>query len=934
MAIERERNKQTELEAANLKLFKQLLNPKYLNENPESEEYQKDLSDFKDNVKEIVATYLKEINFVEVGKDKLPKVPTVTYENDKIKFGKYVINNVDISTVIDPEERKNPKALLLNQYIFNSAILGKINEAIKIEKTRDVMVVNDKGETFVQKLDLAKRAAENEKSLSEAAQREASIKSGVLAIRTVTPREVLKSVKEYVPFEINEKRVSEAKYEADIREYAADNIIESLDYYIEDNDIQERGNYLGENLDVIVKNKPELVKKYAALSYEYDEFGNPRNAEGLAKIIDKLKQENKDDPNVDTINENIAELENELYSRAIIRSYNKQIALTGNDNKAFENILNEIGKEKFESMIPRIELHLEQRILNISAANLNPQYNFLECQEAVDRLTPTVNKYNEEKDVISPDALKAFQEKIDKIADSQIKIDNQSQKVKEELEKQKDIISKIKDRALKTGIITFTKIDNSQRSKDDHSTHEDNSTRNSNNVINNNKTTNKNKSTTNITNNYYYENKNKDDDEPSQGEPGPQGSQGEKGEPGKDGGNGRDGNDGNNGNDGNDGRNGKDGKDGKNPEPVEPISPKVEPVTIVEPVDDPNKEPIDPIVPDPKPYSVATPINETPKEKPKDNPEDNNKENPEETRDNPDDTTDTRTNTPADETQKSQNEFNNSGINGSNNNTTIININGPVNVIEGDVNTDNSVHTNIDNSQNYTTDVRNYNVIVVTQDGQKDYILEGEDLDEKQKAEIITALEESKGKIKEYMSRETHEELIDKMLDERNKKLYEDRIEMLEMGKFTEEQAKYKADRMLDVLESGDASTITFSESQKEIINESDIEIENMDNLTEEEFVDLCAKYEFLNSKVIENEKERIEVIIKRSTELQVKITKMKDPKTMEQLDNIDKQRGVVREAEYEVVDENEPKQIEGNEQLYLTDGQDNPNIDDDDMMI
>lgn len=360
-----------------------------------------------------------------------------------------------------------------------------------------------------------------------------------------------------------------------------------------------------------------------------------------------------------------------------------------------------------------------------------------------------------------------------------------------------------------------------------------------------------------------------------------------KGEPGEPGQSGKPGDNGQKGEPGDDGQNGKPGED--NQPVVDPKPPKVEPVTIVDPTDKPiETEPT--------------------------NPTDDTKEDP-------------------DVIHNDDHSVNNS------NNTTIIEdkhieIHGDVNIVNGDINTDNSTHETIDNSQNYTTEVRNYNVIVVTQDGKESHILEAQDLSDEQKVDIITALEASKDEIREYMAKETHEELIDKMLDERNQKLYDDRVESLQMIGFTEEQSERKAQLMRETLENGDASGYNFTESQKEIIEDSDIEIEGMDSLNEEQFIELCAKYDFLNSKVIENEREKIEVIIKRSCELQVKITQMKDEKTMKQLNDIDKQRGIVRDAEYEVTDNNETKQIKGEEPLYLTDGDETPKIDDDDMMI
>ena len=83
----------------------------------------------------------------------------------------------------------------------------------------------------------------------------------------------------------------------------------------------------------------------------------------------------------------------------------------------------------------------------------------------------------------------------------------------------------------------------------------------------------------------------------------------------------------------------------------------------------------------------------------------------------------------------------------------------------------------------------------------------------------------------------------------------------------------------------------------------------------------------------IEKENETIEIRVKNSIELEIKVTKMKDPDTISKLNAIDKERGKeVIEAEYTEVEE--PKQIEGQEPLSLGDGNEKNDIEDDDFII
>ena len=162
--------------------------------------------------------------------------------------------------------------------------------------------------------------------------------------------------------------------------------------------------------------------------------------------------------------------------------------------------------------------------------------------------------------------------------------------------------------------------------------------------------------------------------------------------------------------------------------------------------------------------------------------------------------------------------------------------------------------------------------------------------------------------------------------------MYKHRIATLIAAGANKEEATLDLLQLKDDMEYGNATDL--DEEEKNIVEQSDIEIESIPDLNEEKSIDLCAKYDFLNSAVIEKGNKKIEVIIRRSTELELKITNMKDPKTIDQLNRIDKQRGIVRDAEYEVVEDNQPKLIDGNEQLKLASSQEPEKNNNEEMSI
>ena len=239
---------------------------------------------------------------------------------------------------------------------------------------------------------------------------------------------------------------------------------------------------------------------------------------------------------------------------------------------------------------------------------------------------------------------------------------------------------------------------------------------------------------------------------------------------------------------------------------------------------------------------------------------------------------------------------------------------------------DNSTNTVVQESQ-----TRNYNIFTITQDGEESYAISNEDeFVQEHKEEIMEALTSVRGQINERIARDSHEELITKMLSVRDAKIYRQRLQRLIDEGVSKEDATENVLQLRENLEVGGIPEL--SDEEQKTINESDAEIEKI-GVDKRETVDLYGKYETLNSMKIEKENETIEIRVKNSIELEIKVTKMKDPDTISKLNAIDKERGKeVIEAEYTEVEE--PKQIEGQEPLSLGDGNEKNDIEDDDFII
>ena len=341
-----------------------------------------------------------------------------------------------------------------------------------------------------------------------------------------------------------------------------------------------------ENIDEIIRNNPSLVSKYPSLAYEYNKNGRPRSYKEAKEIIVRIRQE-KTIENPD-LGASYDELLTDVSIRIIERKYKDAIENGANEIDAYDAVIEEIGQDDFEGLLPGMQKYLEGEKTLEEATTTTPQLDRAEIEEAVQRMAP-IQKKSGEVVGLPDDIYQEYQENGEQLIGDNKEI-NEPQKedatLKDILERltqireeQQRAIEEQKDKEpnIRIDPNVFVNVNNSKKDKNvdkhkiininiDRSKHIDNSDHS-------------------VHNHYDEKDKDKDTEEP-------------KDYHGKDG---KDGSDGNNGSNGNDGKNGKNGKDGKEPEPIAPEPPKVEPVTIVEPIEKPKKEPkeTEPIQPEP-----------------------------------------------------------------------------------------------------------------------------------------------------------------------------------------------------------------------------------------------------------------------------------------------------------------------------------------------
>lgn len=540
----------------------------------------------KDSIIKYVAEVSKGTSLVELDAEGKPIEPNVFMDEEGIHINEYTLEVLPFEEFARGEYVNTVYDAIEEEHDYMAQILAQIKLADKMSKAKSKEPVE--GESIIENANNARVLVYQEDAAKQIAMQEAYMVMGANLSRTITPT-MLKEIgftraDQQAVGRNGEAYGTRKEIESDLKIQCIQASNRAVEVMREEG--FEFENISQENIDEIIRNNPSLVSKYPSLAYEYNKNGRPRSYKEAKEIIVRIRQE-KTIENPD-LGASYDELLTDVSIRIIERKYKDAIENGANEIDAYDAVIEEIGQDDFEGLLPGMQKYLEGEKTLEEATTTTPQLDRAEIEEAVQRMAP-IQKKSGEVVGLPDDIYQEYQENGEQLIGDNKEIDEPQKEdatLKDILERltqireeQQRAIEEQKDKEpnIRIDPNVFVNVNNSKKDKNvdkhkiininiDRSKHIDNSDHS-------------------VHNHYDEKDKDKDTEEP-------------KDYHGKDG---KDGNDGNNGSNGNDGKNGKNGKDGKEPEPIAPEPPKVEPVTIVEPVEKPKKEPkeTEPIQPEP-----------------------------------------------------------------------------------------------------------------------------------------------------------------------------------------------------------------------------------------------------------------------------------------------------------------------------------------------
>ena len=553
----------------------------------------------KDSIIKYVAEVSKGTSLVELDAEGKPIEPNVFMDEEGIHINEYTLEVLPFEEFAKGEYVNTVYDAIEEEHDYMAQILAQIKLADKMSKAKSKEPVE--GESIIENANNARILVHQEDAAKQIAMQEAYMVMGANLSRTITPT-MLKEIgftraDQQAVGRNGEAYGTRKEIESDLKIQCIQASNRAVEVMKEEG--FEFENISQENIDEIIRNNPSLVSKYPSLAYEYNKNGRPRSYKEAKEIIIKIKQE-KTIENPD-IGESYDELLTDVSIRIIERKYKDAIENGANEIDAYDAVIDEIGQDDFENLIPGMQKYLEGEKTLEEATTTKPQLDKAEIEEAVQRMAP-IQKKSGEVVGLPDDIYQEYQENGEQlIGNNEEEPQKEDATLKDILERltqireeQQKAIEEQKDKEPNVRIDpnVFVNVNNSKKDKNvdkhkiininiDRSKHVDNSDHSVHN---------------------HYEDKDKDKEKDTDKEP--------KVYHGQDGKDGRDGDDGRNGNDGNNGSNGRDGKDSKEPEPVEPVAPvppKADPYTVVTPVEEPKptKEPNEPVEPDIEPVVIG-----------------------------------------------------------------------------------------------------------------------------------------------------------------------------------------------------------------------------------------------------------------------------------------------------------------------------------------
>ena len=370
-----------------------------------------DVEQIARTLEEYVKVSIRETSIVKKDAEGNVIDPEVSLEGNILKINEYHIEVLPAEYLVNPEKRMNPYAIVDTEYEYMASFLAQINRVVKMNQARTrIPGLNE--QALSSNLNLARMMVLQEDKVQHISKEEAYIAIGSQLSRAITKDA-------FVQYRANEiiKGIDGQEYgnkeflTEDLRVQSVQNANWALEDFLEEK--QAEIAYTQEDIDQVIKANPELVTKYSVLLYEYDNDGNPRSYQQVKAIIGETRRKINDENLF--IEENFEELEYEISIRIVQRMYKEAIKNGFSEQEAYVNIVEEIGVEDFQTSLQEIQKYLEAGKEMESKRIIDPIFETEIADEAVNRLTPTINKNGEEKKLIPDEVFENFKNNVETV---------------------------------------------------------------------------------------------------------------------------------------------------------------------------------------------------------------------------------------------------------------------------------------------------------------------------------------------------------------------------------------------------------------------------------------------------------------------------------------------------------------------------------------
>ena len=469
------------------------------------------------NIEDYVREIVKDTSLVsydEKGQAIAPDVVLDTKENVLSING----NTIEVLSFDELTNMKtNVYGAIENEYDYMSHILSMVKYADKIKKAKSRLP--GEGQSLVENIKNARALVTQDEQVRNISEQEAYMVMGSQLARAITSKMLsnlgFKRKDSKVLGIHNEDYDKRETFEQDLKTQSIQTSNRVYDT-MEEEGLTNKANDM--SVDEIIKNNSKLLNVYPSLKYEYDSHGNQRSYAQVKEIVSKIKMNNGIyDPEVGS---SFDEVVYNIGIRIVERKYRDEINKGSTKEEAYEVIAQEIGDEDFKNLSDYVQKEIEGGNTIEDMVSTAPQINSSEIEDAVRRVSPTVNKKGEKKDFIPSDVYDEYKEKANNLLADKNEEKEEVSKVDTTLEDIFKAVEEIKENQRKEKEDPSIRVD----PKVIYVDNDDNSNRTSNRTINKNIDRSKHIDKSDHSVHYYYtkdkdEEKNKKDKEPKVVEP-------------------------------------------------------------------------------------------------------------------------------------------------------------------------------------------------------------------------------------------------------------------------------------------------------------------------------------------------------------------------------------------------------------------------------